>query len=107
MVFLNDCKLVGEVSIINNEAGKPIGEAVVKVATPNDLDKALACTNKVLLGRSVVIRECNEDFYQKHMKKVGKVENEENTFIRLRGLAWSVTEEDIVDFLNECNINFL
>jgi len=102
--FLVDCELNGEVFIINNEAGKPTGDAVVKLVKHEDMDKAFKCNKKALLGRSVGIEETDEQFYRKHMKKVGKVENEKNTFIRLRGLAWSVTEEDVTTFLHDCNV---
>merc|ERR1712106_394052 len=102
--FLVDCELDGGVFIINNEAGKPTGDAVVRLMKHEDMDKAFKCNKKVLLGRSVGIEETDEQFFTKHMKKDGKVDNEKNTFIRLRGLAWSVTEEDVTTFLHDCNV---
>eukprot|EP00092_Neocalanus_flemingeri_P009845 GFUD01010609.1.p1 GENE.GFUD01010609.1~~GFUD01010609.1.p1 ORF type:complete len:665 (+),score=138.94 GFUD01010609.1:239-2233(+) len=102
--FLVGCSIVGSVFIINNEAGKPSGDAVAKLMGKNDLERALMCNKKSLHERTVGVEETDSDTYIKHVKKVDKVKNEENTFLHLKGLVWTATEDDIKKFLNDCNV---
>jgi len=102
--FLVDCRIVGNVLIITTESGKPSGDAVVKLQTKDDLEKALKCSGEHLDERFVVVEETGCEYYKKHTMKMEKVETEENTFIRLRGLVWSATVEDIKKFLHDCQV---
>jgi len=102
--FLVDCEIVGDVIIINNEAGKPSGDAVVKLLNEDDLEKALKCNRTYLQERFIIIEETNMDTYNKHIRKTEKLDGEENVYIQLRGLVWSATEEDIKAFLHDCNV---
>eukprot|EP00092_Neocalanus_flemingeri_P057764 GFUD01068728.1.p1 GENE.GFUD01068728.1~~GFUD01068728.1.p1 ORF type:complete len:695 (+),score=186.75 GFUD01068728.1:59-2086(+) len=102
--FLDDCDIVGNVVIINNEAGKPSGDAVLQLLNKIDLERALKYDRTFLLDRCVIVEETDKDNYTKHIRKLDKVNTEENTFIRLRGLVWSATEEDIKTFLLDCNV---
>eukprot|EP00092_Neocalanus_flemingeri_P005364 GFUD01005780.1.p1 GENE.GFUD01005780.1~~GFUD01005780.1.p1 ORF type:complete len:453 (-),score=128.18 GFUD01005780.1:40-1398(-) len=102
--FLDDCDIVGNVVIINNEAGKPSGDAVLQLLNKIDLERALKYDRKYLLDRCVIVEETDKDNYNKHIRKLDKADTEENTFIRLRGLVWSATEEDIKTFLHDCNV---
>ena len=102
--FLVDCKIVGKVLIITNEAGRPSGEAVVKLLAKDDLEKAMKYDREYLDDRFVVVEETGCETYNKHTKKMEKVETEENTFIHLRGLVWSATVEDIKTFLHDCQV---
>ena len=101
--FLVDCYIVGDVVIINNEYGKPSGDAVVKLKTKVDLEKALKCNRNHLHGRFVIVEESDSESYNRHVKKE-KTDAEKNAFMRLRGLVWNATEEDIKKFLHDCKV---
>eukprot|EP00092_Neocalanus_flemingeri_P057766 GFUD01068730.1.p1 GENE.GFUD01068730.1~~GFUD01068730.1.p1 ORF type:complete len:386 (+),score=116.20 GFUD01068730.1:59-1159(+) len=102
--FLVDCEIVGNIYKITNEAGRSSGDAVAKLLNKINLERALQCNRKCLMERSVFVTETDMETYNKHIIKVEKMDTEENTFIRLRGLVWSATEEDIKTFLNDCNV---
>merc|ERR1712106_1257095 len=102
--FLTGCEIVGNVVIIKNEAGRPSGDAVVKLVSQVDLAKAMKRNKENLHDRYIVVEETDSEAYDIHNNKVQKLETEENTFIHLRGLIWSVTEEDIKKFLHDSKI---
>jgi len=102
--FLNDCEIVGRINIATNEAGRPTGDAFVKLAGKGDLEKAMKRNREQLHDRCVTVEESDGETYEKHNKKLQKVENEDNTFIQLRGLVWSATVEDIKKFLHDCKV---
>eukprot|EP00092_Neocalanus_flemingeri_P014181 GFUD01015300.1.p1 GENE.GFUD01015300.1~~GFUD01015300.1.p1 ORF type:complete len:560 (+),score=174.35 GFUD01015300.1:105-1784(+) len=105
--FLVDCNIVGSVIIINNEHGKPSGDAVVKLKGISDLEKAMKCHKKYLHDRFIVIEEITSDTYNKHNVNVDNVEEaskQENAFLKLSGLVWTATEEDIKTFLDDCTV---
>jgi len=102
--FLNDCEIVGRVHIVTNEAGRPTGDAFVKLAGKDHLEKAMKRNREQLHNRFVIVEESDRETYEKHNKKMQKVENEDNTFIQLRGLIWSATVEDIKKFLHDCKV---
>jgi heterogeneous nuclear ribonucleoprotein F/H len=102
--FLVDCQIVGNVVIINNEAGRPSGDAVVKLLGKVDLERALGCNRKHLHQRFVIVEETDSETYDRHVKKVEKMDVDENSFIRLKGLVWSATEEDVKTFLHDCKV---
>ena len=45
--FLEDCNIVGNVLIINNEQGRPSGDALVKLKGKQDLQKAFRHNKKL------------------------------------------------------------
>jgi len=102
--FLVDCEIVGRVHIATNEAGRPTGDAFVKLASKGDLEKAMKRNREQLHNRFVTVEESDGENYEKHSKKLQKMENEDNTFIQLRGLIWSATVEDIKKFLSDCKV---
>jgi len=108
--FLTGCN-VTEVIIEQNERGKPSGNAFVCLATNDDLVKALACHKKHLGKRWVAVEKMEEDEFitktgkEPQNKRSEKVEKKpENCFVRLGGLSWKATEEDIKTFLKDCKI---
>jgi len=102
--FLSGCEIVGNVVIIKNEAGRPSGDAVVKLVSQADLAKAMKRNRENLQDRYIVVEETDSEAFDIHNNKVQKLETEENTFIHLRGLIWSATEEDIKKFLHDSKI---
>ena len=92
--FFNDCN-VSSVLIINNDKGKPSGEALVKL-DEKDLEKALAHHKENLGKRWVAVAKCDDIVDDDH-------ENTE-AFIKLGSLEWSKNENDIANFLHDCNV---
>jgi len=102
--FLAGCEIVGNIVIIKNEAGRPSGDAVVKLVSQVDLAIAMKRNRENLHDRFIIVEETDSEAFDIHNNKVRKLETEENTFIHLRGLIWSVTEEDIKKFLHDSKI---
>merc|ERR1719228_2332433 len=105
--LLLDCEILGDVIIMNNEAGRPTGDAVVKLLDEENLDKALKHDKETLHERNVALQETDAENYIKNVRKVEKTGNEKNVYIRLKGLVWSATEDDIEIFLHDCKVKEL
>merc|ERR1711892_379803 len=68
--FLTGCEIVGNVVIIKNEAGRPSGDAVVKLVSKADVDKAKKRNRAYLHNRFVIVEETDGEAYEKHRKKL-------------------------------------
>ena len=88
--------------MINNDARRPSGEAVVKLSNKEDLEEALKCERRTLENRIVVLEETDSETYNKHIKHVKN--SEEDAIIHLKGLDWSASEDDIKNFLHDCKV---
>ena len=102
--FLAGCEIVGDVVILKNEAGKQIGEAVVRVGRQSDFVKALKKNGNCSGDDIIRVYQSDSDTYNNHLVKLGPKDDETNSFIRLRGLVWSATEKDIRNLLHDCNV---
>ena len=102
--FLDDCRIIDDIFIVTNEAGRRNGEAVMKLLTRTDIEKAIKKKTMKLKEKFIGLEETDIDTYYKHVKKTARLENEDNTFIRMKGLVWSATIEDIRSFLHDSNI---
>ena len=92
--FLSDCS-VEKVEILMTEEGRPTGDAVVDVATQDDVTKALRHDRQSLRERFVVVKE---------IKNAGGNGEKGNFFVKLSGLVWSATEEDLRKFFGDCQV---
>jgi len=102
--FFVDCEILGDVFIVTNEAGKRNGDAVARVLSINDVEKATEKARTKFQEIFIGVEKCDIDTYYRHVKKGAKHENEENIFIRLRGLVWTAAEDDIRTFLHDSKI---
>jgi len=107
--FLTGCDIT-EIVMTHNERGRPTGDAFVCFETLDDVEKALACHKKTLGKRWVAVENIEkEEFITKKKEEAvkGKENNETKSkedFVRLSGLSWKATEEDIKSFLKDCKI---
>ena len=92
--FLGDCS-VEKVEILMTEEGRPTGDAVVDVATQDDVTKALRHDRQSLRERFVVVQQ---------IKNAGGNGEKGNFFVKLSGLVWSATEEDLRKFFDDCQV---
>ena len=92
--FLGDCS-VKKVEILMTEEGRPTGDAVVDVETQDDVTKALRHDRQSLRERFVVVKE---------IKNAEGNGEKGNFFVKLSGLVWSATEEDLRKFFGDCQV---
>ncbi|KAL9234778.1 hypothetical protein vseg_009606 [Gypsophila vaccaria] len=105
--FFKDFTLADDdVHVIYNSAGRPSGDAFVKFASPQDSKRAMVKDRKTLGSRYVelfpamqeemdeatAVRRPNEDDNNEPVKHTG--------ILKLRGLPFSATKEDVSDFFN-------
>ena len=92
--FLGDCS-VKKVEILMTEEGRPTGDAMVDVETQDDVTKALRHDRQSLRERFVVVKE---------IKNAGGNGEKGDFFVKLSGLVWSATEEDLRKFFGDCQV---
>ncbi|XP_072112608.1 G-rich sequence factor 1 isoform X1 [Mobula birostris] len=101
--FFSDCGVVngvGGVHFLCNRAGKPSGEAIIELQSAEDVRKALEKHRKYLGQRYIEVFELTNndvDFLLKRLHSSGK-ELIDGSTVRLRGLPYSCTTEDITRF---------
>jgi len=104
--FLVDCNVLGGtdgvVFIMDEKRQKPSGDAYVEMESDQDISRALRQHKKNMGSRYVEVFEANSKDVARAKDKedAGKVRR--NSFmVNLRGLPYSATERDIVDWLLE------
>jgi len=93
----------GEISMGETEAGKFSGEAVIKVATEVEKNNILNM-NLSGIADDIAIKEIGAGIYFKIARKSGQNSQGRNLFIRLKGMEWSSTEDDVRKFLEDVSI---
>merc|ERR1711892_1479091 len=112
--FLTGCNVM-EVVIAHDERGRPSGNAVVRLESKADIEKALACNKKYLGKRWVAVEEIGEEEFitgkggeqkgssrENEDKYTQSIKESKASFIKLGSLTWKATEDDIKMFLNGC-----
>lgn len=81
--------------------GRPSGEAFVELASANDVEKALAHNHENMGRRYVEIFRANRSQLDWDCRKEERVSSEEGSgVVRIRGLPFGCTEEQIVTFFS-------
>ncbi|XP_032876186.1 G-rich sequence factor 1-like [Amblyraja radiata] len=107
--FFSDCGVVngvGGVHFLCNRAGKPSGEAIIELQSAEDVRKAVEKHRKYLGQRYIEVFELSSsdvDFLLKRLHSGGK-EMPDGSVVRLRGLPFSCSTEDIVRFFSGLEI---
>ena len=93
----------GKINLVENEAGKFTGEVIIKVNSEEDKRDILNLTFPGEYG-NISMREVGLDIYYKLVKKTENEASGRNVYIRIKGMEWSATEEDLRKFLSSCSI---
>jgi len=126
--FLHDCN-VQKINIISTEEGKPSGSAVVKLGSKDDVAKAFRHDKQFIRERWVKVDEIDEKSAETIINPAPGNESCSNSvlrpmpssspqsssfgqsrsgsgpgFVRLSGMVWTVSEEDILNFLHDCTV---
>merc|ERR1719206_1029617 len=102
--FLADINIVGEVVIVLNDHGKPSGDALVQLPTKDDLEKALKCNRKYLHNRFVLLEETDSEAFARVSATESRINEEKDYNLKLSGLPWKATKDDIRSFLVDAQI---
>ncbi len=107
--LLNDCKIVNAdkgVTFTFLEDGRPSGEAFVDLATEDDVTKALEHNNEHMGRRYVEIFRASKGEKEWDLrvssenKPMGDGGNGGENVVRLRGLPFGVSHNEVVDFFS-------
>ena len=94
--FLRGCK-IEKILIVLNDHRKPSGDAKVWVSSKEDLDRALLCDRKYIGSRFVCVRKANDALEN-------GTERSDDNCVKLSGLDWTSTNQEICDFLFGCEV---
>ncbi|KAI7812926.1 G-rich sequence factor 1 [Triplophysa rosa] len=106
MSFFSDCRIRGGVQgihIIHNRNGRPTGQAFIELEHEEDVGKALDQHKQYLGQRYIEVYEVtNKD--ADAILKATEESSESDGVIRLRGLPFSCTEKDVIQFFSGLQI---
>jgi len=94
----------GKINLVENEAGKFTGEVIIKVNSEEDKNYILNIDFPDEYGH-ISMKEVGLDAYYKLVKKTESEAAGRNVYIRLKGMEWTATEEDVRKFLISCSID--
>lgn len=86
--------------------GRPSGEAFVELSSAEDVEKALAHSHEHMGRRYVEIFRANRSQWEWDTRKEETVSGEGSGVVRLRGLPFGCTEEQIATFFSGLLDNF-
>ena len=94
----------GEVCLVETEAGKLTGEAVIRVNSVQERDCVLNYDYSQLFGVNILSKETNSNMFFKFAKKSAREPAGKNLYIRLKGMEWQRTEDDVRGFLSDADV---
>lgn len=103
LCLLNDCKVKGEdkgVKFTFGADGRPSGEAFVEFCSADDVEKALAHNHEHMGRRYVEVFRANRSQLEWDSQKEDEKWGRESGVVRLRGLPFGCTEEQILNFFS-------
>ncbi|CAM4539599.1 hypothetical protein PO909_025715 [Leuciscus waleckii] len=104
--FFSDCRIragVQGIHIIHNRNGKPTGQAFIELEHEEDVCKALDQHKHYLGQRYVEVYEITNKEAEAILKATQPI-TESDGVVRLRGLPFSCTEKDIIQFFSGLDI---
>ena len=108
LCLLKDCQVKGEekgVKFAFGVDGRPSGEAFVELCTAEDVEKALAHSHEHMGRRYVEVFRANRSQLEWDCKKEERASGTEGSgVVRLRGLPFGCTEEQIHTFFSGINL---
>lgn len=100
MNFFSDCRIRGGaqgIHIIHNRNGRPTGQAFIELEHEEDVGKALDQHKQYLGQRYIEVYEVTNSDADAILKATEE-SSESDGVVRLRGLPFSCTEKDIIQF---------
>lgn len=105
--FFSECRirdgLKGIHLITNSQTGRPSGQAFIELEYEDDVEKALEMHRQYLGPRYVEVYEVTDEDAETILKNAVEGQSSDNV-VRLRGLPFSSSEEDIVQFFSGLDI---
>ncbi|KAI4821240.1 hypothetical protein KUCAC02_029182 [Chaenocephalus aceratus] len=104
--FFSECRILdGEkgIHLALDRNGRPSGEAFIQVEHEDDVRKALEKHRQYLGPRYVEVYEVNSSQAEEFLKKAVQVPSDVGV-VRIRGLPYTSTEDDIVQFFSGLEI---
>jgi heterogeneous nuclear ribonucleoprotein F/H len=87
--------------LTTNQEGRPSGEAFIKVFDENDLQVAAQKNDQMMGQRYIEVFLSNEEQLEKHLNESSdNKSNWRDPVVRLRGLPYNCTKQDIVNFFD-------
>ncbi|KAJ8023077.1 Heterogeneous nuclear ribonucleoprotein F [Holothuria leucospilota] len=107
--FFSDSKVVEEeegVKLIYGKDGRPTGEAFLEFFDQNDMDNAFKKHNKHMGKRYIEVYRSQKSEMEWVTQRAGEdaVKPKEGQCVRLRGLPYGCTKEDIIQFFSGLEI---
>lgn len=104
--FFKDCNIVGDengIHLTKDRQGRASGECFVELASEEDVDKAKAHNKESMGSRYIEIQDSNREemeWFVNRMPGGGQKSGGEGSdgFVRLRGLPFEATKNDIANF---------
>jgi len=105
-----------ECHIIMNPDGRASGEGIVEVGSEKDLKQVLSKNKENIGSRYIEVRKSTASDIDWALQRVGAmgvmaigggglgIENPDNSVVRMRGLPWSATEEEIEEFMKKVDV---
>jgi len=107
--FFATCKLAygvdESINFHKNREGRPSGEAYIAFASKGDLDEALNKDRKNMGSRYIEVFTAKPDEAKWAIQRDDKVVVSNDNVIKLRGLPWESSAEDILSFFKGITIN--
>ncbi|XP_051958968.1 G-rich sequence factor 1-like [Xyrauchen texanus] len=106
MNFFSDCRIRGGlqgIHIMNNRNGRPTGQAFIELEHEEDVGKALDRHKQYLGQRYVEVYEVTNSDADAILMSTEE-SSESDGVVRLRGLPFSCTEKDIIQFFSGLDI---
>ena len=101
---LKEAGCPGYICTAETESGKLSGEVVIKLTNEEDKNNVLNYDYKSLFNVDVFSKQVSATIFFKYARKTTKEAGGKNVFIRLKGMEWQTSEEQVRSFLSDCDI---
>uniref|UniRef100_A0A0B7ASE6 RRM domain-containing protein n=1 Tax=Arion vulgaris TaxID=1028688 RepID=A0A0B7ASE6_9EUPU len=105
--FLRECEVAGEENGIHftySREGRPSGEAFVELVSEDDVSNALAQNNEHIGDRYIEVFRVNRSEMEWMVKRAGSSDNKADAVVKLRGLPFGCSKEEIAQFFTGLEI---
>uniref|UniRef100_A0A5S6QN67 RRM domain-containing protein n=1 Tax=Trichuris muris TaxID=70415 RepID=A0A5S6QN67_TRIMR len=98
--FFHDCASLKEIHFTYSKEGRPSGEAYLEFDDPDDVDRALTHYREHMGQRYIEVFHAKRNEMEYVLQRSGKPcpGNAADNVVRLRGLPYNCTKEDVMDF---------